>query len=173
MRATRIKEHIMCNMKWRKSCTTMNRHCAVCGKDGIGMTTKADGSIWSCAPGRDEKKCRIFVELPPEDCQPGDEHMCGLLRYAAQNWEEEQASTLSDLQLTRGSACPCVWKGHIKGEDIVATVHGDDVTFGGERWAVEFLIKMISRKYEVKKQVIGGRSREEWKNFKAVKSKSN
>ena len=41
---------------------------------------------------------RVFVELPAEDCQPGDEHMCGLLRYslygtrdAAQNWEEELA----------------------------------------------------------------------------------
>ena len=49
----------------------------------------------------------------------------------------------------------CVSKGHIKGEDIVATVHGDDITIGGERSAVEFLVKMISRKHEIKKQVIG------------------
>ena len=41
---------------------------------------------------------KVFVELPPEDYQPGDEHMCGLLRDslygtrdAAQNWEEELA----------------------------------------------------------------------------------
>ena len=38
---------------------------------------------------------RLFVELPPEDHQAGDEHMCGLLRYslcgdAAQKWEEER-----------------------------------------------------------------------------------
>ena len=76
--------------------------------------------------------------------------MCGLLRYslygtrdALQNWEEEVASTLSDLKLTRGSACPCVWRGCIKEEDIVATVHGDDITIGGEWSAVEFFIKMI------------------------------
>ena len=106
---------------------------------------------------------KVFAELPPEDYQPGDEHMCGLLRDslygthdAAQNWEEELASTLSGLGLTRGSACPCVWRGRIKGEDIVATVHGDDITIGGQRSAVEFLIKMISRKYEIKKQVLGG-----------------
>ena len=105
----------------------------------------------------------MFVELPPEDYQPGDEHMCGLLRCslygtrdAAQNWEEELASTLGDLGLTRGRACPCVWRGRIKGEDIVATVHGDDVTIGGQRSAVEPLIKMISKKYEIKKQVLGG-----------------
>ena len=37
---------------------------------------------------------KVFVELPPEDYQLGDEHMCGLLRHslcgtrdAAQNWE--------------------------------------------------------------------------------------
>ena len=104
---------------------------------------------------------RLFVELPPEDYQPGDEHMCGLLRYslygtrdAAQNWAEEQATTLSNLKLTRGSACSCVWRGHIKGDDIVATAHGDDIPIGGERSAVEFFIRMISEKYEIKKQVI-------------------
>ena len=49
---------------------------------------------------------KVFVELPPEDNQPGDEHMCGLLqcslhgtRDAAQNREEELPSTLSDLQI--------------------------------------------------------------------------
>ena len=206
----------------------LSRSCSACGKDGIGVTTTADGSIRSCVPGRDDKKwstsvattctqgspeklapretgrapiktgdgrrrtrdnqgsptcarggsrrntrrtrdqsCtrrrrrwrrfkvvlsesatgergrkvvalvnvrrayfnaparrRVFVELPPEDYQPGGEHMCGLLQYslygtrdAVQNWEEELESTLSDLKLTRGSACPCVWRGRIKGED--------------------------------------------------------
>ena len=56
---------------------------------------------------------RVFVELPPEDYQPADERMCGLLRYslygtcdAVQNWEEELASTLTGLGLTRGSVVP-------------------------------------------------------------------
>ena len=48
------------------------------------------------------------------------------------NWEEELASTLGDLKLTRGIACPCVWQGCIKGEHLVPTVHGDDITIGGE-----------------------------------------
>ena len=60
-----------------------------------------------------------------------------------------------DLKLTRGSACPCVWQGRIKGEHIVATVHGDDITIGGERSVVEFFIKKRSRKYEIKKHVTG------------------
>ena len=65
---------------------------------------------------------KVFVELPPEDYQPGDEHMCGLLRYSlygtrdgAQYWGEELGSAVSGLGLTRGSACPCVWTGRIKG----------------------------------------------------------
>ena len=38
----------------------------------------------------------------------------------------------------------------------MATVHGDDITIGGQWSAVESLIKMISKKYEIKKQVLGG-----------------
>ena len=64
------------------------------------------------------------------------------------------ATTLSSPELTRGArarACGEV----TPREDVVATVHGDDITIGGERSAVEFLIRMISKKYEIKKQVIG------------------
>ena len=37
----------------------------------------------------------------------------------------------------------------------MAIVHGGDITTGGGRSAVEFLIKMISRRYGVKKQEMG------------------
>ena len=77
-----------------------------------------------CAPAQR----RVFVELPPEDCQAGDEHKCGLL--PAQIWKEELASTLSDLKLTRRIACTCVWQGCIKGEHVAGTVHGDDIMIG-------------------------------------------
>ena len=39
-----------------------------------------------------------------------------------------------------------------QGEHVVSTVHGDDITIGGELSAVELLIKLISRKYEINKQ---------------------
>ena len=48
-----------------------------------------------------------------------------------------------------------MWRGCTKGEDIVVKLHGDDITVGGERSAVELLITMISKRYEIKKQVIG------------------
>ena len=61
-----------------------------------------------------------------------------------------------DAQQSRIDEEKCVpVRGRIKEEDIVATVHGDDITIGGDRSAVGFLIKMISRRYEIKKQVIG------------------
>ena len=41
------------------------------------------------------------------------------------------------------------------GKHTVATVRGDDIAIGGERSVVEFLTKMMARKHEIKKQVIG------------------
>ena len=73
------------------------------------------------------------------------------MRDAAQ----DLASTLRDLKFTRGIACPCVWQGCIKGKHIVATLHGVDITIGGERSVVGFLIKMRSRKFEIKNHEIG------------------
>ena len=92
---------------------------------------------------------------------------CDTARKAAQNWEEELASTLSDLKLTRGSACPCVVKGCIKCENVAATVHGDDITIGGEVSAVEFLIKNDIKKVRNREASDRERSRrrEEWKNI--------
>ena len=88
------------------------------GKRGGKVVSLVDvRSVYFYAPARRT----VFVELPPEDYQPGDEHMCGLLlryslfdaREAAHNWEEELTSTFSSLKLTWGSACPCVCRGII------------------------------------------------------------
>ena len=73
-----------------------------------------------------QREEEYFVELPPEDYQAD---CCNTAlfdtRDAAQKWEEELASTLSDLKLTRRSACPYVWQGRIKSEHV-ATLHGVD-----------------------------------------------
>ena len=80
--------------------------------------------------------------------------MCGLLRYslygtsdAARNWEEELGIDTQRSQVDERERVSVCGK--------VATVHGDDITIDGERSAVEFIIKMISRMFETKKQVIG------------------
>ena len=40
---------------------TTSRSCSACGKDGIGMTTKAGGLTWGCAPRQDVKKWSTSV----------------------------------------------------------------------------------------------------------------
>ena len=72
---------------------------------------------------------RIFVELPEEDWQPGDEAMCGLLhqslygtRDAAQNWEIELGNFMEGLGFTRGRASRCLY--HHKETGMAAAVHG-------------------------------------------------
>ena len=83
--------------------------------------------------------------------------MCGLLQYslygtrdAAQNREEELTSTLSELKFDEREHVPvCV-------ERLSrASTLWQLCTVCGARLVVEFLIKMTSRKYEIKKQVIG------------------
>ena len=75
----------------------------------------------------------------------------------------------------RGRACIGILRTQVDekdrvdhGEFVVATVHGDDITIGGERSAVALLIKMMSRMYEIKKPVVSGDAdREYWKNLES------
>ena len=92
---------------------------------------------------------RVFVELPPEDHQAGDEHMCGLLQYSLYARRRTKLGGRARIDAQRPQADA------IKGEHVVATVHGDEISIGGERSAVELLIRQISRKYVIKKQMIG------------------
>ena len=98
---------------------------------------------------------RVFVELPPEFDQPGDEHMCGLLAMQLVRHTRRRPKLGGGAHVDAHD----VWRGCIKGEDIVATVHGDDITVGGERLAVELLIKMISRKVRDQEASDRGRPR--------------
>ena len=88
--------------------------------------------------------------------------MYGLLRHvlygtrdAAQRWEEELAATLSKLKLSRGIACTFAWQSRTRGEHVVATVQMMTPPSVDNDQAVELLTKMISRKNEIKKPVIG------------------
>ena len=118
-----------------KGTTREAQHAREVGREEVQDAREAGAARVDVAPGAARvyfhapARRRVFVELPPEDYHPGDEHVCGLLQYslygtrdAAQNWEGELAWTLNDLKLTRESACPCVWQGCIKGEHIVATL---------------------------------------------------
>ena len=75
----------------------------------------------------------------------------------AQNWGGGAGihTQRSQVEETKDRVPTRVWRGCIKGKHIVTTVHGNPITIGGERSVVKFLIKMKTRKYETKKQVIG------------------
>ena len=62
------------------------------------------------APARRE----IFIEIPMEDWEPGDELKVAKLNFsvygtrdAAQNWTEEYTKKLVDLGFAAGVATPC------------------------------------------------------------------
>ena len=58
----------------------------------------------------------VYVQLPDEDREPGDENRCGRLlmsmygtRDAEQNWASEYAGTLVASGFVRGRANPCLY----------------------------------------------------------------
>ena len=101
-----------------------------------------------------------YVELPKEDYQNGDEHMCGLLklslygtRDAAMNWEAEINSTMKAVGYTKGLASACVYR-HCQ-FDSTAAIHGDDILIEGDEADVMEIHKKIMAKYECTMTMIG------------------
>ena len=78
----------------------------------------------------------VFVKLPAEDTNPGDEGMVGELcmsmygtRDAVQNWAEEYSGCLAAAAYIRGIANPCLFRHATK--DVQIVVHGDDFMASG------------------------------------------
>ena len=76
----------------------------------------------------------VFVELPPEDHEPG---MCAKLlkampgtRDAAQNWECEHSEWLKSIGFASGKSSPCLFHHPVK--ELKLVVHGDDFHTPGE-----------------------------------------
>ena len=90
----------------------------------------------------------VYVNLPPEDDQPG---MCGKLvkamygtRDAAQNWEHAYSEFLESIGFVSGRATPCMfWH---KSRDIRLVAHGDDFTNLGSREQLDWLRGEIARR---------------------------
>ena len=60
MRTTGKRERAARMTRWCNSCTMMSRNCSVCGKAGMGTTTKAGGLTPSCAP----RQGACVIEFP-------------------------------------------------------------------------------------------------------------
>ena len=79
----------------------------------------------------------VYVDLPVEDIELGDEGRCAKLEYsmygtrdAAINWHDEYSSQLVDVGFVQGKASPCTFYHPTRRVRIV--VHGDDYVWVGK-----------------------------------------
>ena len=93
----------------------------------------------------------IYISIPAEDLENGDEDRVGVLnlslygtRDAASNWADAYSSRLVELGFRIGAASPCNF--HHAGRDISVTVHGDDFTSCGTAANLKWLKQGLEEK---------------------------
>ena len=103
---------------------------------------------------------QLYVEIPAEDREPGDEGRVGRLelslygtRDAALNWAAEYTMYLKSLGFQQGIASPCNFM-H-KEMELNITVHGDDFLIVGPLMSIKWLNVKMRAKYDIKSQVVG------------------
>ena len=102
----------------------------------------------------------VFIEIPIEDWEEGDDHRAGKLslslygtRDAAQNWIAEYTGFLESFGFSVGLASPCNFN-HRKME-LTISVHGDDFTAVGPDESLDWFQARMEGKYEVKCDKLG------------------
>ena len=102
----------------------------------------------------------VYVKLPEEDMEQGDENRCGKLlmsmygtRDAALNWAMEYCDTLKASGYTQGKAMPCLFQNAELGVSIM--VHGDDFVAVGPEENLKATTKTLEDKYKLKVEVLG------------------
>ena len=102
----------------------------------------------------------VFIEIPAEDRQPGDENMVGKLslslygtRDAAQNWATEYTNFLQSIGFKKGKASPCNFD--LAEREIMLTAHGDDFTITGPLEQLKWMAGKMQEKYDIKHNSLG------------------
>ncbi len=102
----------------------------------------------------------IYVIIPPEDREPGDEDKVGQLnlslygtRDAAMNWTKTYTDFMVNLGFRKGRASPCNFF-HPERE-ISTTVHGDDFTSTGTENQLRWLDTQLKSRFEIKTDYLG------------------
>lgn len=103
---------------------------------------------------------RVFVEIPDEDREPGDENKCALLlrslygtRDAALNWAECYTSKLLALGFSKGASSPCTF--FHEGRGIRLAVHGDDFVSEAPAADLKWLDVELKKHFTMKSQTLG------------------
>ena len=102
----------------------------------------------------------IYIEIPIEDFEAGDQHNVARLRLslygtrdAAQNWAREYTQFLQKNGFEIGKASPCNFA-HAS-RDLALTVHGDDFTAVGPEEELRWFKSIMEKQYEVKTKLLG------------------
>ncbi len=102
----------------------------------------------------------VYVKIPAEDWEEGDEERCGKLkvsmygtRDAAMNWALEYGDTLKAAGFKQGVTSPCLFRHEENG--VVVMVHGDDFVAVGEAQYLKATKKALEDKYKIKVETLG------------------
>ena len=102
----------------------------------------------------------IYIQIPDEDFEPGDEDHVGVLnlslygtRDAAMNWAAKYTEVLKKAGFAVGTASPCNF--YHAARDISTTVHGDDFTSTGTARDLQWLDMKLREEFEMKTEVFG------------------
>jgi len=105
----------------------------------------------------------IYIVIPDEDWEPGDEAKVGKLnlslygtRDAAANWVMAYTKVLKEAGFTVGKYSAQHF--HHEQRDLAVSVHGDDFTCSGPEHALEWLKTIFEKAYEIKAEVLGPRA---------------
>ena len=102
----------------------------------------------------------IFIEIPAEDREPGDEGFVGQLnlslygtRDAAKNWSKKFTEVMTGCGFVYGKTSPCNF--YNADRQISVTVHGDDFTSTGRARDLEWLKTSLENAFEIKTELLG------------------
>ncbi len=108
----------------------------------------------------------IFITIPAEDREPGDEDMVGQLnlslygtRDAAINWAKTYTEFLVSAGFEAGKASPCNFVHRER--SISLTVHGDDFTSTGREKDLRWLDAQMRAKFDIETNIMGPGPRHE------------
>ena len=102
----------------------------------------------------------VYVQLPNDSHEVGDEQTCGKLRYsmygtrdAAPNWYHEYSSQLINIGFQQGEASPCAFYHPERG--IRTYIHGDGYVSIVKPQELKLMKMQLESKYTVKTETLG------------------
>ena len=87
-------------------------------------------------------------------------------RDAAKNWEAEYQKTMAELGFKTGKATTCAF--HHKERDMIAAIHGDDITVLASQGGVEWMKQQLQTRYDIKLSAVLGPGRSDDKSVRIL-----